>query len=116
MAQVFKIIKKVALTNAHIMISGESGTGKELIAQALHALSAISENPFIAINCAAIPELLLESELFGHAKGSFTGAIQSRKGIFQEADGGTLFLDEIGDLSLPLQGFSTRPPISKFQS
>jgi DNA-binding NtrC family response regulator len=103
MQSLFDLIKRIAPTRATVLISGESGTGKEMVARAIHQNSPLRDKPFIAINCAAIPENLLESELFGHAKGSFTGAHQNRTGLFQEADGGTLFLDEIGDLSLSLQ-------------
>ena len=97
------VSQKIAQSSANIFISGESGTGKELIAQFIHDKSLQSKGPFVAINCSAIPENLLESELFGHAKGSFTGAIDKKIGLFEEAENGTLFLDEIGDLSLPLQ-------------
>jgi len=103
MEKVFAAIRKVATTDAPVLIVGESGTGKELVARAIHRQSARKEGPFIAINCGAIPENLLESELFGHEKGSFTGAHIQRKGRIESAQGGTLFLDEIGELSLPLQ-------------
>ncbi|MBL7554947.1 MAG: sigma-54-dependent Fis family transcriptional regulator [Bdellovibrionaceae bacterium] len=100
---VFELIKVVAPASASVLISGESGSGKELVARALHNASPRKSKPFIAINCTAIPEHLLESELFGHVKGSFTGAIADKKGLFEEANHGTLFLDEIGDMSLQLQ-------------
>ncbi len=98
------LIEQVSGAASSVLISGETGTGKELVALALHADSARAEKPFIAVNCAALPEPLLESELFGHARGAFTGAMQNRRGLFVEADEGTMFLDEIGDLPLPLQG------------
>jgi two-component system nitrogen regulation response regulator NtrX len=93
----------MAATNGRVLIYGESGVGKELVAQAIHALSTRAEDPFIEVNCAAIPEELIESELFGHRKGSFTGASEDKVGKFQKADGGTLFLDEVGDMSLKTQ-------------
>jgi two-component system nitrogen regulation response regulator NtrX len=96
-------IEKVAPTDARVLITGENGTGKELVARALHRLSHRSEAPFVEVNCAAIPAELIESELFGHMKGSFTGAVSDRAGKFEQADGGTLFLDEIGDMSLAAQ-------------
>ena len=96
-------IQRVAPTNGRVLIMGENGTGKELVARAIHAASLRAEEPFIEINCAAIPEELIESELFGHVRGSFTGAIDNRKGKMEIADGGTLFLDEIGDMSLRTQ-------------
>ncbi len=100
---VFDAIRKVATTNASVLILGESGTGKEMAARAIHAKSARKDGPFVAINCSAIPESLMESELFGHEKGAFTGAHMMRKGRIESASGGTLFLDEIGEVSLPIQ-------------
>ena len=104
MQSVFKLVLKIARSNATILIRGESGTGKELVARAIHGHSRRAENAFYAINCAAIPETLLESELFGYERGAFTGADRRKVGLFEAASGSTLFLDEIGDLSLPLQG------------
>ena len=103
MQEVFKMIERVADTDSTILILGESGTGKELVARALHFNSRRQFAPFIPINCSALPENLLESELFGHCKGAFTGAINDKKGLFQEADGGTIFLDEIGSMPPVLQ-------------
>ena len=103
MQEVFATVRKVAGTDVPVLITGESGTGKELVAQAIHRQSQYRKGPFMVINCGAIPENLLESELFGHEKGAYTGAHVQRKGRFELADGGTLFLDEIGELSLPLQ-------------
>ncbi|MBC2608267.1 PEP-CTERM-box response regulator transcription factor [Pelagicoccus albus] len=103
MRSLFKLTGKVAKTDAPVMILGESGTGKEMIAKAIHNRSAFAEGPFIPINCSAIPENLLESELFGHERGSFTGADQKKVGKIEQAQGGTLFLDEIGDVPLNVQ-------------
>ncbi len=103
MQEVFKMIERVADTDSTALVLGESGTGKELVAKALHFNSRRCYAPFVPINCSALPESLLESELFGHRKGSFTGAINDKKGLFQEADGGTIFLDEIGSMSPTLQ-------------
>jgi two-component system NtrC family response regulator len=103
MERLFASVRKVADTEATVLITGESGTGKELVARAIHTLSSRKSAPFIAINCAAIPRDLLESELFGHTKGAFTGAVKDRVGKFQLADRGTLFLDEVGDLPVELQ-------------
>ena len=103
MEKVFEVIRKVADTEAAVFITGESGTGKELIARSLHANSSRRNGPFVAINCSAIPRDLLESELFGHTKGAFTGAIKEKYGKFQLAEGGTIFLDEVGELLLELQ-------------
>jgi DNA-binding NtrC family response regulator len=97
------LAKRVANSTAHVLVSGESGSGKEVVARAIHQFGVRRKGPFVAINCSAIPETLLEAELFGYAKGAFTGAIDKRIGLFEEATGGTLFLDEIGDLSMPLQ-------------
>lgn len=101
--EVFDMVKRIASANATVLITGESGSGKELIARAIHNLGPRRSKPFIPVNCTAIPEQLLESELFGHVKGSFTGAVGDKKGLFEEANSGTLFLDEIGDLSPTLQ-------------
>jgi two-component system response regulator PilR (NtrC family) len=103
MRAIFQLIERVAGTNSTIMISGESGTGKELIARAIHYNSQRRESPFVSINCGALPDPLLESELFGHMKGSFTGASSNKKGLFEVADGGTIFLDEIGETSPAMQ-------------
>src|SRR5207253_5364560 len=101
--QVFKLIGQLASSSATALITGESGTGKELVARAIYHHSDRAEQPFIAINCAAIPENLLESELFGHEKGAFTGASAQRIGKFEQCNHGTIFLDEIGDMTLPTQ-------------
>src|SRR6266540_1947483 len=103
MQTVFRLIERVAATESTVLILGESGTGKELVARALHFNSRRQFAPFIPVNCAALPEHLLESELFGHRKGAFTGAVTDKKGLFQEADGGTIFLDEIGSMPPLLQ-------------
>ena len=103
MRQLYKMIEKVAPTSASILVTGESGTGKELVARAIHQNSLRSEQPFVALNCGAVPENLLENELFGHEKGAFTGADAHKEGLFDQADGGTLFLDEIAELPLHMQ-------------
>ena len=103
MHRVYELIAQVAATKTNVLISGESGTGKELVARAVHENSDRCDEPLVTINCGAIPETLLESELFGHVKGSFTGAVQNKRGLFETADGGTLFLDEVGELSPALQ-------------
>jgi two-component system response regulator PilR (NtrC family) len=103
MRHIYKLILQVAKTKTNVLITGESGTGKELIAKAVHQESNRSNQPFVVINCGGIPETLMESELFGHKKGSFTGATSDKKGLFEEAHKGTIFLDEIGELSLPIQ-------------
>jgi two-component system, NtrC family, response regulator PilR len=103
MQKVFDVVRKVADSKSNVLICGESGTGKELVARAIHYNSARSTAPFVAVNCSAVPETLLESELFGHMKGSFTGAISNKAGLFEVADGGTVFLDEIGDTTPTIQ-------------
>jgi two-component system response regulator PilR (NtrC family) len=103
MMHIYKMIRQVATTKTNVLITGESGTGKELIARAIHQESERKDKPFVAINCGGIPETLMESELFGHKKGSFTGATHDKKGLFEIGHKGTVFLDEIGDLSLPIQ-------------
>ncbi len=103
MLKIFDLIKRIAPTPANVLIYGESGTGKELVAKAIHNHSRVADRPFVPITCSAIPESLLESELFGHVKGSFTGAIADKAGLFQQADGGTAFLDEIGELTPIIQ-------------
>ncbi|NUM35646.1 MAG: sigma-54-dependent Fis family transcriptional regulator [Candidatus Brocadiae bacterium] len=103
MVEIFNTVKRVASTEVRVLITGENGTGKELVARAIHENSSRSHNPFIEVNCAAIPESLIESELFGHEKGSFTNAYEKRKGKFEQAQEGTIFLDEIGDMSLAAQ-------------
>lgn len=103
MQHLYTLIEKVAPTTASVLLSGESGTGKELVAKAIHRNSLRAEKPFVALNCGAVPENLLENELFGHEKGAFTGADQRKEGLFDQADGGTLFLDEIAELPLQMQ-------------
>ena len=103
MQEIFALIRQVAPTSAAVLITGESGTGKELVARALHANSKRAAGPFVAINCAALPESLIESELFGHEKGAFTGAVERRAGAIEMAQSGTLFLDELGEMPLPMQ-------------
>jgi len=103
MQQLRQLIETAGPTNSRVLIGGENGTGKELVARAIHLHSARSNRPFVAVNCAAIPETLIESELFGHEKGSFTGATSMKRGQFEQADGGTLFRDEIADMSLSTQ-------------
>jgi transcriptional regulator with PAS, ATPase and Fis domain len=103
MEKILNIAQKVAGTDSTVLISGESGTGKELVARYIHANSRRASNPFIAVNCGAIPSELLESEMFGHERGAFTGAVGARMGMFQLANGGTIFLDEIGEMTPPLQ-------------
>ena len=103
MIKIYHLIEKVAGTNTNVLISGESGTGKELVARAIHMLSNRRDKPFVVINCAGIPESLIESELFGYKKGAFTGATMDKEGLFEVADGGTVFLDEVGELSPAIQ-------------
>lgn len=103
MSEVFRLVELVADSASNVLVLGDSGTGKELVARAIHFSGRRANGPFVPVNCSAIPEGLLESELFGHTRGAFTGAYQSRRGLFVEASGGTLFLDEIGDMGLPLQ-------------
>ena len=100
---VLEMVQKVADTNSTVLIRGESGTGKELIARALHFNSRRSDRPFLAVNCGALPDTLLESELFGHVRGAFTGAVGDKKGFFRSAEGGTVFLDEVGEMTAALQ-------------
>jgi transcriptional regulator with PAS, ATPase and Fis domain len=103
MVEIFELIKKAARSEANILVLGESGTGKELVARAVHANSERASRPFVPVDCASLPEQLLESELFGHEKGAFTGALRTKLGLIEMAGGGTLFLDEIGELPLALQ-------------
>ncbi len=108
MLKVFDLIKRVAPTNSNVLITGHSGTGKELVAKAIHYNSPLSAGPFISVNCGAIPENLIESEMFGHKKGAFTGAVADKKGYLELAHGGSIFLDEIGEMPLPLQASMLR--------
>jgi two-component system response regulator PilR (NtrC family) len=103
MASLFEMVRAIAPTSSTVLVTGESGTGKELVARAIHGLSARAEGPFVSVNCGALPDTLLESELFGHVKGAFTDARQGKKGLFEAASGGTLFLDEVGETSPPMQ-------------
>ncbi len=103
MLRIYEMVKRVANTKSSVLITGESGTGKELIARAIHFNGPLKDRPFVTVNCGAIPENLMESEMFGHKKGSFTGAIADKKGLFEVANGGTIFLDELGELPLPMQ-------------
>jgi len=103
MASLFEMVRAIAPTSSTVLVTGESGTGKELVARAIHGLSGRADGPFVSINCGALPDTLLESELFGHVKGAFTDARQGKKGLFEAASGGTLFLDEVGETSPPMQ-------------
>ena len=104
MRAVYELIRRVAATDSTVLVQGESGTGKELVARAVHNSSSRADGPFVAVNCAAITETLLESELFGHEKGAFTGAVAQKKGKVELANGGTLFLDEIGEFAVATAG------------
>jgi pSer/pThr/pTyr-binding forkhead associated (FHA) protein len=104
MRTIYSIIERVAATDSTVLVQGETGTGKELVARAIHAASARAKGPFVAVDCGAIAENLMESELFGHTRGAFTGAVAERRGLFEEANGGSLFLDEVGELPLPVTG------------
>lgn len=103
MLKVFEMIRRVSPTNSNVLVTGESGTGKELVAKAIHYNGPLESGPFVSVNCGAIPENLIESEMFGHKKGSFTGAVSDKRGFFEAAHGGTLFLDEVGEMPMPLQ-------------
>ncbi|HTY22016.1 MAG TPA: sigma-54 dependent transcriptional regulator, partial [Desulfomonilaceae bacterium] len=103
MVEVFNLISRIASSKANVLVIGESGTGKELVARAIHKRSSRADRPFVTVNCTAIPETLLESEMFGHLKGSFTGAVANKQGLVEAAHTGTLFLDEVGDISLSIQ-------------
>src|SRR5207253_6448523 len=110
MLEVYKTVARVAPTKSTVLILGESGTGKELIARAIHEHSPRANQPFVAVDCGALTETLLESELFGHMRGSFTGAVADKKGVFEEAQGGTCFLDEIGGVNPSIHGRLVRSP------
>ena len=107
MHRIFDLIKRVSETPTNVLITGESGTGKEMVAKAIHYNGPLKDKPFVTVNCGAIPESLMESEMFGHKKGSFTGAVVDKAGLFEVADGGSLFLDEVGEL--PLSNSSEAP-------